>query len=223
MKKVENKDPEVIEIKNKYKKIRNSILLVVLILLIIFFIALSVKTIKVQELLRANLTESYGNNYKMTRTDYGGAIIYFKDGNKLQRNGESAGTLSYDGKGYVLNFETKEYWDIPLEVGIFARENMVVSNCMALSGEEVNSFFKMISHVIYSGIKLGEENFNGVECYTISANNNSMKIWFDKETKYIIREGFSGNLSDVKIEPGIVKNEDIIIPWEQGFVKGKIN
>lgn len=223
MKKVENNNPEVKEIKAKYTKLRKNILIILLVLLVIFLVSLSIKTLKIQSLFRANLSETLGDNYKMTRTDNGGSVIYFKDGIKLQRNREIAGTLSYEGKGYVINYETKEYWEIPLEVSIFTRENMVVSNCMSLKSEDVNSFFKMAWYVIYARMDLETENINGKECYTISADNSSMKIWFDKESKFIVREGYSGNIADITIELETVTDEDMKLPWELGFTKREYN
>ena len=223
MKKVENNNPEVKEIKARYKKLRKNILLVLFVILVIYIVNLSIKTIKIQSLFKANLSETLGDNYKITRTDNGGSVINFKDGVKLQVNRDIAGTLSYDNKGYVINFETKEYWDVPLEVSVFTRKNMVVSNCMSLESEDVNSFFKMAKYIIWGRMKLGSEEINGKNCYTLSIDNNSMKMWFDKESKLIVKEGYSGNISEVEIEIGTVTNEDIKLPWELGFIKRESN
>lgn len=223
MKKVENNNPEVKEIKARYKKLRKNILLVLFVILVIYLVSFSIKTLKIQGLFKANLSETLGENYKITRTDNGGSVIYFKDGVKLQVNRDIAGTLSYDNKGYVINFETKEYWDVPLEVSVFTRENMVVSNCMSLETEDVNSFFKMAKYIILGRMKFSSEEINGKECYTLSIDNNSMKMWFDKESKLIVKEGYSGNISEVEIEIGTVTDEDIKLPWELGFIKRESN
>lgn len=219
MKKVESNNPEVKAIKVKYKNLRKNILLILLVILVIFIVSLSVKTLKIQSLFRANLSETLGDNYKITRTGYTNGTKYIKDDIVLQNNKGISGVLSYKGKGYTIMYETKEYVELEFHIPSFTRENLMVSDFLSLSGDNVNSFFKMVYLVLLENVKLSEDVIDSKECYTVSGNNSETKLWFDKETDLLIKEEHSGTISNVKIEIGTVTDEDVKLPWDLGFTK----
>ena len=218
MGKIENKDEEVVEIKNKYKKLRKRILIILLIIVFTFLVSLTIKTIKVQDLLKANLSSNLGNNYKIIRSGFGEGTKYVKDDIVLQKNGRN-GILSYDGKGYVILYELKEYQELELELQIFSDVNITIMDFLTLSENEVNSFIKMAEFVLLENVKLNEDKINDKECYTLSCNNSSVKIWFDKESKILVKEEYSGSTSLVNVEIGTVTDEDVKLPWQLGFSK----
>lgn len=213
----ENMESDVKKVKDKYKKLRNRVLIVLLLVLIIFLSNLIYKAIIVQDILEENLVYKLGDNYKIIKTGFTEETKFVKDNMILQKN-KNGGILTFEGKSYVLIYNTKEYEELDINLSILDSKDVTLMNYLTISEENIKLFPKMIWLVLSNNIKLKNETYNNTECITISVGD-STKLWFNKETKQVIKEAYSGQEFDIKIEKDTVTDEDVFLPWENGFTK----
>ena len=114
MKNVDVKNVEESDVKNKYKKLRNIVLLIILVLLVIFVIHTAYELIILNKIFENNLDVDYGDNYKEVRISDGQKTVHYCKGNKSKivagPNGENV--MMWDGdKAYLVVNDKKEYYE----------------------------------------------------------------------------------------------------------------
>lgn len=217
MKKIENNNEEVVKIKNKYQKLRNSILLVVLVLLIIFVLRFLYTAKTMQEILKNNSSIDFDGNFKITTTGVSASERYYKDGKMYIKHNDNAGILFYDGVVYTVDHSRKQY--TKLENFMLNTTNVTLLNSIFIEDESINSFSKMMIMAWQNRAKVGSEDLNEKEYLTLEFKSFSQKYWINKETNLVERESNDGQITEIKFEQNVVNDEDIKLPWELGYTE----
>lgn len=220
MEKIENKKEDVVEIKKKYKKLRNCILIVVLILILLFLFRLLYTAKTMQDILINNSSIDFNGNYKITTTGVHSSERYYKDGKMYIKHSDFAGTLFYEDVLYIVDHTNKQY--NKMENFALNTNSISLMNYMVIDDETINSFSKMILMAWQSRAHIGHENLNGKEYLTLELKSFMQKFWINTETNLVEKESNDGQIVEIKLEENVVTDEDILLPWEMGYTERKL-
>ncbi len=224
MKNVDVKNVEVSDVKNKYKKLRNIVLLTILVLLVIFVIHTSYELIILNKIFENNLDVDYGDNYKEIRISDGQKTVHYCKGNKSKiaagPNGENV--MMWDGdKAYLVVNDKKEYYEYVGENQPMmyngGRKTVTTFNTIMISREQVDTLLELIE-IRFSVFKMnvGIEEMDGKEYYVIETDSD-VKMWFNKDDYRLVKEMNYGRVSTVEVIEDVVTDEDMILPSELGY------
>ena len=228
MGKTDVNDLEVKEIRNKYKKLRNIILVIILIFLVVFLINFAKDVIILNKIFENNIEVDCGENYKMILTqDDSVSVNYFK-GNRSKHvagvDGENV--LLWDGNvPYIILHDTKEYYEYPEnEMMMFKGENRTVTffPTLVLQKESVDSLFDVIKDKIIFRMSVGTEMIDGEEYYVVDVHSD-IKMWISKADYRCIKEISYGQVKKVEVIKNVVTDEDMKNPVELGYTKLELN
>lgn len=220
-----NYKEELEKIERKYKKLRKSVLIVLLLILGMFLITTTYKFVILRKVADNNINIEVGDNYKLTRkTEETISTIFVKD-NIYKTVNELIGRDMY-----IVNVYTDNMWHSFVEVkdssennGIKtyyyerAQETKIILNRTSLSGyfvmmyDETMSDAKVSSigilQAILSGnIEIKSTEYKGKDCYKVI--HDSHYIIVDKENFIALND----NGVEIKLEKGVVTDEDIKMP-----------
>lgn len=218
---MENREEELKTLKQKYKKMKLAIFLVIILVILGFVINLLYTSIVTQKIFKANYSVDIGNNYKITYF-YNGEVnrITFCKDNKIKTMHFSGNTgmIFANGKQYLVNFSNKQYLILENNGVDISNTKVNFIQHIALDNEYINSLGKIIRLVLEENLKIKTEKDEKQEEYlTLEMKNFGTKLWVNKETNFVEKETSNGSTQEIKIEKDVVKDEDVLSPEELGF------
>lgn len=228
---MENKEAK--EIKNKYKKLRNSILCVILVIVIVLLVKFIYNYNIVKKIFENNVNVNLGNNYKITKVtnDTYRQEIYYKDGDIKALYNDNNCMLWIDDTAYICVYDKEEYTvvrnnetgesSLPMKP-YGGGENVSIMGSIAFYEEDVDSFLDIAKIMIFTNMNVKEEVIDNEELYVLETGVD-VKMWFNKENYSLRRELHYGDVSEYKIEKGVVTDKDIKLPQDQGFTEIKVD
>ncbi len=213
---------EVIKVKNKYKKMKRIILIVLLAAILIYAGNLLIAALRIQRIFINNANIDLGNNYKHTVTDGNvQTITYHKDEitNVTYANGKSG--LYTDGKEYYfVSYEEKEYIrrdDIKQFVASPTEKMSLFNYWGAFDDDYIHSLKNMIVTAFQANAKFDTEIIDEQKYEVINMQRFGYTLWINTANHFIEKENMQGQIVEQKIEKNVVTDEDIKAPWEIGF------
>ncbi len=224
--KIKGSEEEVKIIKSKYKKMRLTILLILLTILLFSIGNLLITALQVQNILQKNVAVDLGNNYKLTRTydNRNTNITYYKDGiYHCVFSDHKYGLYRKDNEIYNVMYETKEYQKSDLE-DLFVYPSYVnLLNYLSVSKEFVGSLKDIMLFVCQDNVKLHSEVINNQNYLVTEIKASGSKWWVNTNTYLVEKEEHQGHIVEQKVEKNVVTDDDIKAPWDLGFVEKKLN
>lgn len=222
---IKGSEEEVKKIKSSYKKLRRTILLILLFIVIVYMGNLLITALRVQNVLQNNVAVDLGNNYKFIRTFNGRTnVTYYKDGicNNVFSDGKY-GLYKKDNEIYQVMYETKEYQKINSENFLNISSTVSLLNYVAMDKEYVDSLKDMIIFVYQANVKFDTETINSQKYLVIEMKAFGEKLWINADTYLVEKEDMQGQVTEQKIEKNVVTDEDIKAPWDLGFIEKSEN
>lgn len=218
---MENREEELKTLKQKYKKMKLAIFLVIILVILGFVINLLYTSIVTQKIFKANYSVDIGNNYKATYFYNGevNRITYCKD-NRIKNTHLSGDTamMFCEGKQYFVNFKDKEYLVIENNEIDLSNTKVDFIEYIMVEDEYINSLSKIIKMVLELNFKIKtEKDENQKEYLTLEMKDYAIKLWINKETNLVEKQVSNGSTQEIKIEKDVVKDEDLLSPEELGF------
>lgn len=218
---MENREEELKTLKQKYKKMKLAIFLVIILVILGFVINLLYTSIVTQKIFKANYSVDIGNNYKITYFYNGevNRITYCKD-NRIKNTHLSGDTamMFCEGKQYFVNFKDKEYLVIENNEIDLSNTKVDFIEYIMVEDEYINSLSKIIKMVLELNFKIKtEKDENQKEYLTLEMKDYAIKLWINKETNLVEKQVSNGSTQEIKIEKDVVKDEDLLSPEELGF------
>ena len=229
MGKIDVNDLEVKEIRNKYKKLRNIILVIILIFLVVFLINFAKDVIILNKIFENNIEVDYGNNYKVIREqDNQITEILYKDGRTKHVAGDHGQNIMMwdEDVAYLVVKDRKEYIEytgdeIPM-IHMGGDNTVTTLSGIMIAKEDVDSIFKLIKNKIIFGINIDTENIDGKDYYVLETSLD-VKIWFSKEDYKLFKELNYGRVMTIDVIKDVVTDEEMKNPVELGYTKLELN
>lgn len=207
-KSVEEYKTEINKMKQKMKRIKWTILSIILIILVAITIDISYKYSVITQVVDKNINFNPGDNYKKTIIENGNSnVTYYKDGiAKLQNEGFSI--WYFDNSTYMIDEVNKTYykdamgWGNPKKVTLFP--------WLGITEDTIIKPMDKLVYLLTNGIKIYEEEYNQ-EKYIIIKTEDT-KIWINKTTYIADRQIFLGQSYIVKFEQNVVTDNDLVKP-----------
>ena len=206
---MENREEELKTLKQKYKKMKLAIFLVIILVILGFVINLLYTSIVTQKIFKANYSVDIGNNYKIT---------YFYNRIKNTHLSGDTAMMFCEGKQYFVNFKDKEYLVIENNEIDLSNTKVDFIEYIMVEDEYINSLSKIIKMVLELNFKIKtEKDENQKEYLTLEMKDYAIKLWVNKETNLVEKQVSNGSTQEIKIEKDVVKDEDLLSPEELGF------
>ena len=205
---------ELSNVKKKYTKIRNIIIILIFILILFGIIYYSWKYIVLSKILRANYSVNLGTNYKITEYINGNkenpTITYYKDGvcvtGSFWDENKSYFYLDDDNKYYIQERDGyKSYRKINVYEN-YDPEKIFLFNFQNLLSEPKEIQVKdVLNYTFKTNIIIGKEEYRGKEYITLQ--NGMGKLYSNPENYYIEKQLYQGQVNERIIEKGVVTTE----------------
>lgn len=205
---------ELSNVKKKYTKIRNIIIILIFILILFGIIYYSWKYIVLSKILRANYSVNLGTNYKITEYINGNienhTITYYKDGvcvtGTFWDENKSYFYLDDDNKYYIQERDGyKSYRKINVYEN-YDPEKIFLFNFQNLLSEPKEIQVKdVLNYTFKTNIIIGKEEYRGKEYITLQ--NGMEKLYSNPENYYIEKQLYQGQVNERIIEKGVVTTE----------------
>ena len=223
--KIKGSEEEVKIVKSKYKKMRLTILLILLFIILIYIGNLLITALQVQSILQNNVSVDLGNNYKLTRTFNGNTnTTYYKDGiYNCVFSDSTYGLYGKDNEIYDVMYETKEYQKLNSEYSFSLPYNVTLLNYLSVDKEFVASLKDIMLFVCQDNIKLHTEIINNQKYLVTEIKASGSKWWVNSDTYLVEKEDHQGQIVEQNVEKNVVTDEDIKAPWDLGFIEKSEN
>lgn len=205
---------ELSNVKKKYTKIRNIIIILIFILILFGIIYYSWKYIVLSKILRANYSVNLGTNYKITEyineNIENPTITYYKDGvcvtGSFWDENKSYFYLDDDNKYYIQERDGyKSYRKINVYEN-YDPEKIFLFNFQNLLSEPKEIQVKdVLNYTFKTNIIIGKEEYRGKEYITLQ--NGMEKLYSNPENYYIEKQLYQGQVNERIIEKGVVTTE----------------
>lgn len=205
---------ELSNVKKKYTKIRNIIIILIFILILFGIIYYSWKYIVLSKILRANYSVNLGTNYKITEyineNIENPTITYYKDGvcvtGTFWDENKSYFYLDDDNKYYIQERDGyKSYRKINVYEN-YDPEKIFLFNFQNLLSEPKEIQVKdVLNYTFKTNIIIGKEEYRGKEYITLQ--NGMEKLYSNPENYYIEKQLYQGQVNERIIEKGVVTTE----------------
>ena len=205
---------ELSNVKKKYTKIRNIIIILIFILILFGIIYYSWKYIVLSKILRANYSVNLGTNYKITEyineNIENPTITYYKDGvcvtGSFWDENKSYFYLDDDNKYYIQERDGyKSYRKINVYEN-YDPEKIFLFNFQNLLSEPKEIQIKdILNYTFKTNIIIGKEEYRGKEYITLQ--NGMEKLYSNPENYYIEKQLYQGQVNERIIEKGVVTTE----------------
>lgn len=224
--KMKSSDEDVKIIKSKYKKMKLTILFILLFIILVYIGNLLITALQVQNILQNSVAVDLGNNYKLSTTDNGKTkTTYYKDGiYNCVFSDNTYGLYSKDNEIYDVIYESKEYQKINSEYfPTLPPNNVTLLNYLSVNKEFVTSLKDIILFVCQDNIKLHTETINNQKYIVTEIKASGTKWWVNADTYLVEKEDHQGQIVEQKVEKNVVTDENIKAPWDLGFVEKNVN
>lgn len=197
----------------RYKR-KMAILKTVIALVAVFILAfLGFKIYQWQFLLKVynhNVNYEIGNNYKFIKKSGNSTQeLIYKDGTGYLIHDNNGAFWEDSNKKYMLLLNDKKYVVIDKSEGPIGMADPTISiGAYIMIGNEEN--FNLFKSVLTTSFDIHEEEYGNHQCYVILFDGH--KIWVDKETMFILRHDYEGQVTEFFVEIGTVTNEDVALP-----------
>lgn len=209
---------EITTLKKKIKRIRIIILSIIL-LVVVLFIGNFTYTYNIyKKMLEHNVEYEINDNYKRTVINKGKVTTYYYKDGKYKMSNDFNNVVMWKDKdeSYFINNETKTYFK---DVGVMKKDITEYSklynlNYFMMLREDIN-FKNVALMVLLERPKVKREEYNNVKYIVLS--EDAYKYWINPETFFVEREGCDGDITETKIEKGVVTDRDVEKPNLTGY------
>lgn len=211
---------EVIMVKNKYKKMRFIVLIILLAIILIYAGNILITALRIQRVFINNVNIDLGNNYKLTRIENDlENITYRKDGitsvvysngkNGLYMRNDEFYYVSYDKKEYVKRDDIKEFVQPSATISLL--------NYWGVENDYKPSLKNMVATVYQTNAKFSTKIIDGQKYDIIEMKAFGETLWVNSDNNFIEKEDMQGQIIEQKVEKNVVTDEDVKAPWDMGF------
>ena len=221
---VEVNNKELSEVKNRYKKLKNIIIIILFILIGIFLINEIHDIYILNKILKYNVDVDCGNNYKVVRNENGDiSEFYLKDDRSKHVGGNGKNVMMWTkDSAYIVLHDTKEYFEfigdeMPMKY-MGGRTTVTFFPSIMVSKQDIDSLFELLDFKYSFRINIDSEVIEGKDYYVLETDVD-IKMWFSKEDYKFLRELNYGRLTTIDIEKDVVADEEMKTPIELGYTE----